>query len=61
MGRSMMAAIESGYCMLSKNRAHDYWGHIIPARDEVKPGSHGSYEFVADTMGVDWADRMAAL
>jgi hypothetical protein len=58
-GRAMMAAIESGNCMLGTSRARDYWGNPIPSRDDVQPGTKGSYDFVADHMGPEWADLMA--
>jgi hypothetical protein len=57
-GRAMMAAIESGACMLGPRPARDYWGNKIPARDEVKEGTKGSYEYVADQYGADWAFDM---
>ena len=60
-GRSMMDAIKSGCCMLGKRGARDYWGNYIPSRDEVQAGTKGSYEFVADAMGVEYADYMASL
>ena len=60
-GRTMMEAINSGACLLGKSRARDYYGNVIPSRDDVKVGTKGSYDFVADAMGVEWADQMAAL
>lgn len=60
-GRTMMEAINSGTCLLGKTRARDYYGNTIPSRDDVKAGTKGSYDFVADAMGVEWADQMAAL
>lgn len=60
-GRSMMEAISSGYCLLGKSRARDYYGSTIPSRDDVQFGNKGSYEFVADAMGAEWADQMAAV
>lgn len=60
-GRTMMEAINSGACLLGKTRARDYYGNTIPSRDDVKAGTKGSYDFVADAMGVEWADQMAAL
>ena len=60
-GRTMMEAINSGCCLLGKSRASDYYGNVIPSRDDVKAGTKGSYEFVADAMGVEYADAMAAL
>jgi hypothetical protein len=60
-GRTMMAAIEDGRCMLGNARAKDYYGNVIPARDDVQFGTKGSYEFVLDAMGAEWADAMAAV
>jgi len=47
--------------LLGKSRARDYFGNVIPSRDDVKAGTKGSYEYVADAMGVEYADAMAAL
>jgi hypothetical protein len=58
-GRTMMDAISSGLCMLGHNRATDYYGNTIPSRDDVKAGTKGSYDFVAEERGQDWADMMA--
>ena len=60
-GRAMMDAISAGFCMLGKNSARDYYGNYTPSRDEVRPGSKGSLEFVADAQGAEWADDMAAV
>lgn len=57
-GRTMMDAINAGRCVLGKTRARDYWGNTIPSRDDVKQGTKGSYEFVAEAMGTEWADMM---
>lgn len=61
MGRSMMAALEAGQCMLGKTATADYYGNAIPSRDQVKAGTKGSYEYVADAMGTEWADMMKEL
>lgn len=58
-GRAMMQAIQDGQCMLGRRPARDYWGSRIPSRDEVKPGTPGSYDFVVQQMGLDWADAVA--
>lgn len=58
-GRSMMDAIEGGLCMLGKSRTRDYYGNTIPSRDDVQEGTKGSYDYVADAMGTEWADMMA--
>lgn len=60
-GRSMMAALESGNAMLGKEPARDYYGNYIPSRDQVKAGTKGSYQLVADKHGVEYADMLAAL
>lgn len=60
-GRAMMDALKSGVCMLGKHSARDYYGNYIPARDEVKAGSFGSYEFVVERMGKAYADALAAI
>lgn len=57
-GREMMHAIESGYCMLGRDQARDYYGNMIPSRDDVKKGTKGSYQFVIDQQGLEWADLM---
>ncbi len=60
-GRELMAAISNGFCMLGKTAKSDYWGNLIPSRDDVEPGTKGSYDFVVDAMGEEWARDMAAL
>jgi hypothetical protein len=60
-GRTMMEAIESGYCMLGEVPAHDYWGHRIPSRDEVMAGTKGSRDFVVRRMGEDWAEALTEM
>lgn len=57
-GRTMMAAIEQGYCLLGPNRARDYWGNVIPSRDDVLEGTKGSITYVCDRMGEDWLMAM---
>jgi hypothetical protein len=57
-GRSMMEAIKAGYCMLGTKAARDYYGNSIPSRNDVQPGTKGSYDFVIDTMGLEWAREM---
>ena len=59
-GRTMMAAIESGRCMLGPNRARDYWGNFIPARNDVAEHTKGHRTFVVDAMGEQWASEMEA-
>ena len=58
-GRTMMAAINEGYCMLGQNEARDYWGNHIPSRDQVQAGTKGSFDFVAAECGEGWAITMS--
>jgi len=58
-GRTMMAAIEAGDCLLGRNRASDFWGNTLPSRTDVREGTKGSYEFVANSRGVEWADYIS--
>lgn len=57
-GRELMAAITNGYCMLGVNAARDYYGNVIPARDDVKPGTKGSWGYVVARMGETWANTI---
>ena len=57
-GRAMMDAITSGHCMLGRDQCRDYWGNTIPSRDDVKQGSKGSYVFVVNHNGLEWANLM---
>ena len=57
-GRAMMDAISAGLCMLGRDQARDYYGNTIPSRDDVKAGTKGSYQFVVDERGQEWADLM---
>jgi len=57
-GRTMMATIESGQCMLGRDQARDYYGNTIPSRDDVKQGTKGSYQYVVKQFGLEWADLM---
>lgn len=61
VGRSMMDAITAGKCLLGKDSAADYWGNYIPSRDEVKAGTKGSFEYVAEKMGEEYAKSMAEI
>lgn len=60
-GRTMMEAIRAGYCMLGRKDARDYWGNHIPSRTQVQEGTKGSYQFVVEAMGEEWAEQMAAV
>lgn len=58
-GRTMMDAIKSGHCLLGQNDAYDYWGTHIPSRDQVQAGTKGSFDFVAEQSGQEWAITMS--
>ena len=60
-GRAMMDAISGGCCLLGRAVFHDYWGNQIPGRDDVKARTKGSYDFVAKTMGREWAETMGEI
>lgn len=60
-GRAMMQALEDGYCMLGREHTRDYWGTRIPSRDEVRRGTKGSFEYVADIHGEEYARHMEAI
>lgn len=45
VGRTAMALIESGECILGEEGHRDYWGNYVPSRHEVVPGSKGSVEY----------------
>jgi hypothetical protein len=47
--------------MFGKDSAADYWGTYIPSRDEVKAGTKGSFEYVAEIMGEEYAKSMAEI
>ena len=59
-GRTMMDAISSGRCLLGPNAARDYYGNVIPSRDDVKQGTKGSIGFVEAEMGGEWLFEMEA-
>lgn len=61
VGRSAMDSIRAGRAMVGKVRRTDYWGNTVPARSDLEPGSFGTREFVADTMGEDYAASLEAV
>lgn len=58
-GRSMMYAIEAGHCLLGRTMAHDAYGNRIPSRDQVEAGTKGSFDYVVERMGEEWATRIS--
>ncbi len=43
-GRACMELLRLGACMLPKKRFRDYYGNLIPSRDDVKKGTTGSFQ-----------------
>lgn len=41
-GRQADGALESGACFLPEERHSDYYGALVPSRNDVKPGTKGS-------------------
>lgn len=60
-GRTMMDAINAGRCVLGRNRAKDYYGNVIPSRDDVEEGTKGSVQYVVDRFGQDYADFISSI
>ena len=60
-GRTMMAAIESGHCLLGLTSFSDFYGSPIPSRTEVASGSKGSREYVARHRGEEWAATIESI
>ncbi len=58
-GRAAMALIEAGVCLLGHVSHTDYWGNRVPSRDEVKPGSKGSFKYVVERSGYNWAKSIS--
>lgn len=51
VGRNAMHAIKIGLCMLPKKSFTDYYGNRIPARQELKPGTKGTWLFCKRAWG----------
>lgn len=60
-GRAMMESITAGVALLGKQSARDYYGNYIPSRYDVKPGTKGSFQFVAEALGNSFAMTLAKL
>lgn len=43
-GREASRLLESGACMLPKSRKADYYGSVVPSRDDLKAGTKGTYQ-----------------
>ncbi len=49
-GRTAMAMIRGGQCLLGPVGQQDAYGNYVPSRDEVQPGTPGSQEFVLNSL-----------
>lgn len=52
-GRQAMSALESGACMLPEERHQDYYGNLVPSRNDLKEGKgtlQNSQEFWTQVM-----------
>lgn len=60
VGRGAKAAIDDGYVMLGRERVKvgGYLPGVVPGRHDVVPGTPGSYEWVVEQYGSEWADAL---
>ncbi len=49
-GRTAMAMIRSGKCLLGTEGHQDAYGNYVPSRNEVQPGTPGSQAFVLNSL-----------
>ena len=59
VGRACMAALKAGYIMCGTEAKRDYWGNVVPSRYDLQAGTFGTFDFVAEAMGMDHAQAMA--
>jgi hypothetical protein len=59
IGRQCMEAINAGACLLGHAGHRDYYGNYVPSRDEVKEGTKGSFDYVAERFGAEHAETQA--
>lgn len=57
-GRALMGNLEAGILILGPDRTTDYWGSVIPSRDDVQQGTKGSYDYVVAARGQAYADAL---
>ena len=48
VGRTAMALIESGECILGEVGHRDYYNNYVPSRTEVASGTKGSVEYAKE-------------
>jgi len=41
-GRQAMICLEDGACMLPKEQHNDYYGNVVPSREDLKEGATGT-------------------
>lgn len=58
VGRAAMAAIENGLVMVGEKPHSDYYQNTVPSRSMLLAGSQGTYEFVKERKGQEWADAL---
>lgn len=61
VGRTAMELINRGAIMLGPIALRDYWGTVVPGRGDVQEGTKGSYQFVVQRHGEEYAKRLAQL
>ena len=44
VGRFVADCLRIGVCMLPEHRNRDYYGNIVPSRNDIEKGSNGSLE-----------------
>ena len=59
IGRACTAELEAGTVMCGTEPKSDFWGNRVPSRYEVQAGTKGSFDRVAEVMGMDHAQAMA--
>jgi len=58
VGRTCMAAIEDGQCLLGTVQHKDYWGNIVPSRTDVQDGTKGSPRYVVEHTSMAHYDEL---
>lgn len=59
VGREAMDLLDAGHCMLPQQAYRDAYGNRVPSRDDLEPGTKGTYQWVAINHGEEYAERMA--
>lgn len=48
IGRFAMDCLEAGVCMLPLQRKIDYYGQVVPSRNDLKSGTKGTFQNAAN-------------